>query len=175
MCKSLHALCCNFSYLYRHFLSSIACFQFFLMLYDILDKMCGVKYFRISSRELTYTVAIDFKLVSLLFKVCHPYHSYDFFGASFLILTSFFSLSIIPSFLFKNVYFHCIFFVFILGHFFLIGVLSSIILFKMSVLINDVFSHCSPFDNVLFPFSLSYFYIGFHFIFVFCLLNTKLA
>lgn len=45
----------------------------------------------------------------------------------------------------------------------------------MSVLINDVFSHCSPFDNVLFPFSLSYFYIGLHFMFVFYLLNTKLA
>ena len=56
------------------------------MFYDILDKMSGIDYFRISSSELTYTVAIDFKLVSLFSKICHPYHFSYFLESLFLLI-----------------------------------------------------------------------------------------
>lgn len=61
------------------------------MFYDILDKMSGIIYFRISSSELTYTVAIDFKLVSLFLKICHPYHfSYFLESLSFFFFNIYF-------------------------------------------------------------------------------------
>lgn len=141
------------------------------MFHDILEKMCEVEYFKIFfSSELTHTVAIDFKLVFLLFKVCPSYHAHDFFfffGVSFLILTLFFFLQPVYSLFFLKQSISIVFFCFYFRSFspsYLIEAMSSRIVFKMSALIDVVFSYCFPFDN-LFTFSLSYFYIGHHFTF----------
>ena len=64
MCQSLYALCWKFSYFYSHFPFFIAFSQFFLMFYDILDKMSGIDYFRIS-----YLSPYFFKFIILITSV----------------------------------------------------------------------------------------------------------
>lgn len=143
------------------------------MFHDILEKMCEVEYFKIFFLVSSPTLLLQTSNLSSYFLKFVPLimPMIFFFFLEFLFLFSlyFFFLQPVYSLFFLKQSISIVFFCFYFRSFspsYLIEAMSSRIVFKMSALIDVVFSYCFPFDN-LFTFSLSYFYIGHHFTFFF--------